>query len=184
MKSSLEIAQEAELVPIEMIAESCGLQPDEIEPYGRYKGKVNLSVIDRLADRPDGKLICFDISEEFTSIARRYWQRAGVADRVELRLGPAVQTLRTLPEEPHIDLAFIDADKVSYEAYWAAIVPRMRPGGVIVVDNVLYHGEVLAPRDPDSTAVVAFNTMVLTDPRVETVMIPLADGVTLARRLP
>jgi len=132
----------------------------------------------------DGRLVCCDVSEEFTSIARRYWLRDGVADRVELRLGPAAQTLRAMPAEPHIDLAFIDADKSGYPTYWAELVPRMRPGGVILVDNVLWDGRVLHP-DPnsaDDTAIVAFNAMVLADDRVETVMLPLGDGVTLARR--
>jgi caffeoyl-CoA O-methyltransferase len=147
---------------------------------GTFTGLSALSIARGLA--PGGKLVCFDISEEFTAIARRYWERAGVADRVELRLGPAAQTLATLPEEPYLDLAFIDADKVSYQRYWEAIVPRMRPGGVVVVDNVLYHGTVLAPGSADAAAIVAFNDMVLADSRVDCVMIPLADGLTLARR--
>jgi caffeoyl-CoA O-methyltransferase len=148
---------------------------------GTFTGLSSLSIARGLP--PDGRLICFDISEQFTSVARRYWERAGVADRIELRLGPAVQTLQTLPSEPHLDLAFIDADKVSYPAYWEAVVPRLRPGGVVVVDNVLHHGRVLAPDNPNTAAIVAFNDMVLTDSRVESVMIPLADGLTLARRL-
>ncbi len=147
---------------------------------GTFTGLSSLSIARGLP--PGGQLICLDISEEFTAIARRYWERAGVADRIELRLGPAVRTLAELPTEPHLDLAFIDADKVSYLDYWEAIVPRMRPGGVILVDNVLYHGSVLAPHNPDAAAIVAFNDMVLADTRVEAVMIPLADGLTLARR--
>ena len=148
---------------------------------GTFTGLSSLSIARGLP--ADGKLICFDISDEFTAIARRYWEQAGVADRIELRLGPAAETLATLPEEPHLDLVFIDADKVGYHAYWEAVVPRMRPGGVIAVDNVLYHGEVIAPRNADSKAIVAFNDMVLADHRVEAVMIPLADGVTIARRV-
>jgi len=148
---------------------------------GTFTGLSALAVARALP--PDGRLTCFDISSEFTSIARRYWERAGVADRIELRLGPAEQTLTTLPDEPHLDLAFIDADKVSYQAYWEAIVPRMRPGGVVVVDNVLHHGAVLAPDNRNTAAIVAFNDMVLADARVESVMIPLADGLTLARRV-
>ena len=148
---------------------------------GTFTGLSALAVARALP--PDGRLTCFDISSEFTSIARRYWERAGVTDRIELRLGPAEQTLTTLPDEPHLDLAFIDADKVSYQAYWEAIVPRMRPGGVVVVDNVLHHGAVLAPDNRNTAAIVAFNDMVLADARVESVMIPLADGLTLARRV-
>lgn len=147
---------------------------------GTFTGLSSLSIARGLA--PGGRLVCFDISAEFTAIARRYWDRAGLADRIELRLGPAVQQLTTLPDEPHLDLAFIDADKTSYPDYWAALVPRMRPGGVIVVDNVLQHGAVVAPEAADEKAIVAFNTMVQADDRVEAVMIPLADGLTLARR--
>lgn len=148
---------------------------------GTFTGLSSLSIARGLP--PDGRLICFDISKEFTDVARRYWQRAGVADRIELRLGPAAQTLATLPDQPHLDLAFIDADKVGYRTYWEAVVPRMRPGGVIVVDNVLFHGDVLAPDTPESRAIVEFNDLVRDDPRVEMVMLPLADGVTLARKL-
>ena len=148
---------------------------------GTFTGLSALSIARGLP--ADGRLTCFDISDEFTSIARRYWARAGLADKIELRLGPAVQTLATLPSEPHLDLAFIDADKTSYPAYWEALVPRMRAGGVIVVDNVLQHGAVVAPDNPDTEAIVAFNDMVLADDRVDSVMIPVADGLTLARRI-
>jgi caffeoyl-CoA O-methyltransferase len=130
----------------------------------------------------DGKLVCCDISEEFTSIARRYWARADLTDKIELRLGPALDTLRAMPTEPHIDLAFIDADKTGYPGYWAELVPRMRPGGVILVDNVLQHGNVLQPYGEDAHAIVAFNEQVLADERVESVLLPIADGLTLARK--
>lgn len=147
---------------------------------GTFTGLSSLSVARGLPD--DGRLICCDVSAEFTDVARRYWARAGLADRIELRLGPAAQTLRAMPEEPHIDLAFIDADKTGYPAYWTELVPRMRPGGVLLVDNVLRHGRVLDPRDPDDEAMIRFNDQVLADERVESVMLPLADGVTMARR--
>jgi caffeoyl-CoA O-methyltransferase len=150
---------------------------------GTFTGLSSLAIARGLA--PGGSLICFDISDEYTSVARRYWQRAGVADRIELRLGPAVEMLRGLPTEPHLDFAFIDADKTGYPAYWEALVPRMRPGGVIAVDNVFRHGAVVDPRahDPNTLAMLAFNDMVLADKRVESLILPLADGVTLARRL-
>lgn len=149
---------------------------------GTFTGLSALSIARGLA--PGGRLVCFDISEEYTSIARRYWARAGVADRIELRLGPAAQTLASLPEAAHLDFAFIDADKTGYPDYWAALVPRMRPGGVIAIDNVLRHGRVIDtdPDDPNTAAMVAFNDMVVADDRVDAVMLPLADGVTLARR--
>lgn len=149
---------------------------------GTFTGYSALAIARGLAE--GGRLICCDISAEYTEMARRYWARAGIADRIELRLGPAAETLRAMPAEPHIDLAFIDADKTGYPTYWAELVPRMRPGGVILVDNVLRHGRVLDP-DPDDTdtqAIVRFNEEVLADDRMEPVMLPLADGLTLARR--
>jgi caffeoyl-CoA O-methyltransferase len=154
---------------------------DAVE-VGTFTGLSSIAIARGLP--ADGRLICCDVSEEFTAIAREYWARAGLADRIELRLGPAVETLATLPPDPHLDLAFIDADKVGYPAYWEALVPRMRPGGILVVDNVLRHGQVLAPTTPEDHAIVAFNTQVQADPRVTPVMLPLGDGLTLARRLP
>jgi caffeoyl-CoA O-methyltransferase len=148
---------------------------------GTFTGLSSIAITRGLT--PDGTMTCFDISEEYTSIARRYWEREGIADRVELRLGPAAENLRELPTERSIDVAFIDADKRGYPAYWAELVPRMRPGGVILIDNVLRHGRIVAPENPDDEAMVAFNEQVLADPRVESVMLPIADGLTLARAL-
>ncbi|WFE26745.1 O-methyltransferase [Solwaraspora sp. WMMD791] len=147
---------------------------------GTFTGLSALAIARGLA--ADGQLICLDVSEEFTSVARRYWQRAGVDDRIELRIGPAADSLRALPTEPHLDLAFIDADKISYPVYWAELVPRMRPGGLIVVDNVLRHGRVLQPQSEEDRAMVAFNRQVADDDRVDVVMLAIADGLTLARR--
>jgi caffeoyl-CoA O-methyltransferase len=147
---------------------------------GTFTGLSALAIARGLP--PDGRLTCFDVSDEYTAVARRYWQRAGVADRIELRLGRAADTMQALPAEPHVDFAFIDADKTGYPTYWAELVPRMRPGGVIAVDNVLRHGRVLAPRDDDDRAIVEFNEQLLKDDRVEVVMLPIADGLTLARR--
>jgi caffeoyl-CoA O-methyltransferase len=147
---------------------------------GTFTGMSSLAIARGLP--ADGKLTCFDISEEFTSVARRYWDRAGVSDRIDLRIGPAAQTLRSLPAEPHLDLAFIDADKTGYPVYWAELVPRMRPGGVIAVDNVLRGGRVLAPQNEADRAIAEFNSDVRADVRVDVVMLPIADGLTLARR--
>jgi caffeoyl-CoA O-methyltransferase len=132
----------------------------------------------------DGRLLCLDISEEFTAVAREFWAKAGVDDRIELRIGPAAAALRALPVEPHLDLAFIDADKESYSTYWAEIVPRMRPGGLIIVDNVLWRGHVLAPEPEDIAAVAlaSFNNEVVRDDRVDVIMLAFADGLTLARK--
>jgi predicted O-methyltransferase YrrM len=147
---------------------------------GTFTGLSALSIARGLA--PGGRLLCCDISTEYTDVARGFWDRAGVADRIELRIGDAAKTLATLPEHPHLDLAFIDADKTGYPAYWAALVPRMRTGGIVVVDNVLRGGRVLDPDDPDTQAIVEFNDLVRGDERVDAVMLPLADGLTIAVR--
>jgi len=134
----------------------------------------------------DGRLLCLDVSEEWTSIARRAWAKAGVADRIELRIGPAAESLRALPREPLFDFAFIDADKKGYPVYWEEIVRRLRPGGLIAVDNVLWEGDVVRPeqRGEDVVAIRRFNELARDDRRVETVMLAVADGLTLARKLP
>jgi caffeoyl-CoA O-methyltransferase len=147
---------------------------------GTFTGLSALAIARGLA--PEGRLTCFDVSDEYTSVARRYWTAAGLADRIDLRLGPAAETLRTLPAMPHLDFAFIDADKTGYPVYWAELVPRMRSGGVIAVDNVLRGGRVLAPRDAGDRAIAEFNEQILTDERVDLVILPIADGLTLARR--
>ncbi|MDG4807868.1 O-methyltransferase [Micromonospora sp. WMMD1120] len=146
---------------------------------GTFTGLSSLAIARGLPE--GGRLICFDISEEFTGVARRYWERAGVQDRIDLRIGPAADRMRELPHERQLDFAFIDADKTGYPIYWAELVPRMRPGGVIAVDNVLRGGRVIAPRDASDRAIAAFNDEVLADVRVDPVMLPIADGLTLAR---
>ena len=148
---------------------------------GTFTGYSSICLARGLA--PGGKLICCDVSEEWTSLARAYWQQAGLADRIELRLGPALGTLRALPTGPAFDLAFIDADKTGYLGYWQEVVPRMRPGGLILVDNTLLHGRIFrADPDPDAVAMREFNEHVLTDDRVVLAMLPVGDGLTVARR--
>lgn len=149
---------------------------------GTFTGFSALAIARGLAE--DGRLLCLDVSEEYTSVARRYWERAGVADRVELRLAPALESLRALPAEPAIDLVFIDADKTEYVDYWEELVPRMRPGGVLLVDNVFQDGRVLDTSDdsPGVTAIRRFNEHVAHDDRVEAVVLPISDGLTFARR--
>jgi len=129
-----------------------------------------------------GRLLCCDVSEEWTSVARKYWEKAGLTDRIELRLGQALGTLRSLPEEETFDVAFIDADKITYPKYWAEVVPRVRGGGVIMVDNTFSHGRVLdAGNDnPSVIAVRAMNDMAAADERVELIMLPIGDGLTVA----
>ena len=148
---------------------------------GTFTGLSSLSIARGLAE--GGRLTCFDVSEEFTAVARRYWTRAGVDDRIELRIGPAAERLQELPDEPHLDLVFIDADKGGYPTYWNALVPRTRKGGLVLVDNTLWSGRVVDPQAATDRIIADFNDMVLADPRVELVILPLADGLTLARKL-
>ena len=130
----------------------------------------------------DGRLLAFDVSEEFTGVARRYWQRAGLADRIDLTLGPALETVRALKRDPVIDFAFVDADKTGYPAYYEELVPRMRPGALIVLDNVLRGGRVLAPANEGDVVVRDLNDRIVADERVESVMLPVRDGVTLVQK--
>jgi predicted O-methyltransferase YrrM len=147
---------------------------------GTFTGYSSICLARGLGD--GGKLICCDIDEEWTSLARVYWQKAELTDRIELRLGPALDTLRALPADTSFDLAFIDADKQGYRGYWEELVPRMRPGGVILVDNTFLHGRIFeASPDPDALAIREFNDHVIGDDRVELVMTPVGDGLTLAR---
>jgi len=131
-----------------------------------------------------GRLLCCDVSDEWTSVARKYWEKAGLTDRIELRLRPALETLRALPGEEAYDVAFIDADKIHYPDYWTELVPRVRSGGVIMVDNTFSHGRVLdAGNDnPSVVAVRRMNDLAAADDRVELIMIPIGDGVTVAHK--
>ena len=140
-----------------------------------------------LAMPRDGMLVCCDVSEEYTSVARRWWAEAGVADRIELRIGPAVATLDAMlaaGEQDSFDLAFLDADKTGYPAYWERCLRLVRPGGLIVLDNMLLHGRALdpAPGDADGAAINALNATIAADERVTYVLLGIADGMTVARR--
>ncbi|MEU4220791.1 class I SAM-dependent methyltransferase [Actinoplanes sp. NPDC026623] len=131
---------------------------------------------------PTGRLLACDVSEEWTALARKYWQRAGVEQRIDLRIAPAIQTLRALPADPVIDFAFVDADKVGYPDYYEALLPRLRPGGLLVLDNVLQAGQVLDPTRPAHHTMRKLNESVLADDRVDSVMLAVRDGVTLIRK--
>ena len=134
---------------------------------------------------PDGgHLLACDVSDKWTSIARRYWKLAGLEERIELRIAPALDTLRALPADPVLDLAFIDADKGNYPLYYEELVTRLCPGGLLILDNVLRGGEVADPAAQDSgtLAMRRLNDLIAGDGRVESVMLPVRDGVTLARR--
>jgi caffeoyl-CoA O-methyltransferase len=147
---------------------------------GTFTGYSSICIARGLPD--DGHLLCCDVSEEWTAIARRYWERAGVADRIELRIAAAVETLRSLPAEPSLDFAFIDADKTGYPAYVEEILPRLRPGGLMVLDNMLRDGRVLAPENDDDRAIHELNQALVGDDRIDVVLLPVRDGVSLARK--
>lgn len=148
---------------------------------GTFTGTSAVAVAGAL--QPGGRLVCCDISEEWTSIARRHWQAAGLSERIDLRLGPAVDTLAALGEQP-VDFAFIDADKPAYVDYYEALVPRLRPGGILVADNVLWRGQVVdaAVTDESTEALRRFNDHAAADDRVTNVMVAVGDGLLICRR--
>jgi caffeoyl-CoA O-methyltransferase len=133
---------------------------------------------------PGGHLHCFDVSEEWTSVARRYWDRGGLTDRITLHLGPALELLGDLPDERRIGFAFIDADKGNYLNYVQALLPRMAPDGLIVVDNVLWGGAVVDDGDQsaDTVAIRAFNDAMVGRDDLDVVMVPIADGLSFVTR--
>jgi caffeoyl-CoA O-methyltransferase len=147
---------------------------------GTFTGFSALCIARGLPD--DGSLLCLDRSEEWTTVARRYWERAGLAGRIELRLGDALPLLRAVPAVETFDLAFVDADKTGYAAYVEELHPRMRTNGVVLLDNTLRSGRVLDPQSDDDRALVALNAPLAADPRWETVLLPLADGLTMLRK--
>ncbi|MBW3537585.1 MAG: class I SAM-dependent methyltransferase, partial [Actinobacteria bacterium] len=133
---------------------------------------------------PEGRLLCCDLSEEWTAIARQAWEDAGVAERIELVLGPALDTIRGLPDATVFDFAFVDADKEGYLDYYEALLPRLRPGGLLLADNTLWSGRVIDPDDQeaDTVAIREFNDLVANDPRVVNVVLTVRDGITLIRK--
>ena len=149
---------------------------------GTFTGYSALCLARGLTD--SGKLICCDVSEVWTNVGRRHWEKAGIAHKIDLRIAPAIKTLADLPQEPNFDLAFIDADKSAYIDYFEALIPLIRAGGVILVDNVLWMGAVIDPEanDENTLAIRRFNDYVAADSRVECVMLPIADGLTLLRK--
>jgi caffeoyl-CoA O-methyltransferase len=149
---------------------------------GTFTGYSAICIARGLAD--GGRLLCCDVSEEWTSVAREYWKRAGVADQIDLRIGPAAGTLAGLPAGTSFDYAFIDADKTGYVEYWDLIVPMIRPGGLILVDNTLSHGRVVDLRIQDDSVqgIRRFNGHARADSRVDLVLLPIGDGLTLARK--
>jgi caffeoyl-CoA O-methyltransferase len=151
---------------------------------GTFTGYSSIAIARGLA--PGGRLVCFDVSEEYTAVARRYWAEAKLDDRIELRIGPAIDGLRALPADAGIDLAFVDADKVGYTDYLAELVPRVRPGGLIIADNALQGGQVVDGGDgnPSVEAIRGFNRAAVGDPRVDAVLLTLGDGLMLLQKRP
>jgi predicted O-methyltransferase YrrM len=152
---------------------------------GTFTGYSSLAVA--LALPADGRILCCDVSEEFTQVARRYWAKAGVADKMTLALGPAAATLDAMlakGDAGRFDMAFIDADKSSYDAYYERCLRLLRPGGLILIDNVLWSGDVADPAksDADTQAIRALNAKLAKDERVDLSLLPVGDGLTLARK--
>jgi len=145
---------------------------------GTFTGYSSIAIARGLG--PQGKLLCCDVSEEWTSIAREFWGRAGVADRI----GPGMETLRSLPQAEQFDFAFVDADKPGYPDYFRELLPRLRPGGLILVDNTLQSGKVLdnSNQGENVAAIREFNELVARDPRVRIVLVPIGDGVTFIQK--
>jgi caffeoyl-CoA O-methyltransferase len=149
---------------------------------GTFTGYSALCVARALP--PDGRLLCCDVNQQWTRIAQRYWQRAGVAARITLKLAPALDTLRELPANTTFDFAFIDADKSNYRNYYEEILKRTRAGGLILIDNVLWNGAVLNPsnQSEDTRAIRDLNDFLAHDARVEVVMLAISDGLTICRK--
>lgn len=153
-----------------------------IVEVGTFTGYSTLALAAGLL--PGGQVLTCDVSQEWTAIAQEAWKEAGLADRIELRLAPALDTLRALPAEPVVDLVFLDANKDGYRAYWEELVPRVRPGGLLLADNALFGGAAADPAaQGNGLAVREFNAHVRADARVESLLLPVADGLLFARKL-
>jgi caffeoyl-CoA O-methyltransferase len=147
---------------------------------GTFTGYGAISIARGLAE--DGALTCLEVSEEFAEIARRNIEAAGLSDRVEIKVGPAEEALRAMPEAPVLDFVFIDADKTGYPSYYDLVVPRLVPGGLLLLDNVFLGGRVVEPSDERTRIMNELNDRVTADERVDSVMIHVADGLTLVRK--
>ena len=149
---------------------------------GTFTGYSSTCMARALPD--DGHLLALDMSEEYTTVARSYWKRAGVESRIELKLAPALESLRGLPHTPPFDFAFLDAQKTEYWDYLEEILPRLKTDGLIAVDNVLWSGRIIDPENTDESTIAlrAFNDRVAADKRVDSVMLAIADGLRLIRK--
>ena len=176
--SAMQIAQDQGVFLYILVA---AIQPDFAVEVGTFTGYSSLAIAKALPE--NGKLLCCDVSEEWTSIANRYWEKAGVAEKIELVIAPAKETLANLPDNKQIDFAFIDADKGGYLDYYEEIVSRLSEHGLIAVDNVLWSGRVIDAEisDDDTVAMRNFNDYVAQDKRVSSVMLSIGDGLTLVK---
>lgn len=165
---------------MELLTRALGVK--EALEIGTFTGYSAISIARGLA--PAGRLLCLELSEEYAEIAARNLEAAGVADRVEIVTGPAGETLRKLPEREHFDIVFIDADKTGYDDYFEEALKRTRQGGLLLLDNMLQDGRVLDPDpgDESTNAIVALNEKLAQDERVDIAMVPIADGITIARK--
>lgn len=167
----MEVPHEQGVLLTILVAAAAPAQAIEI---GTFTGYSALCIARGLP--PGGRLLCLDVEDSYTAVAQRHWKAAGVDDRIELRIGRAVDSLAELPEQPTFGLAFVDADKESYITYWEQLLPRMLPGGLILMDNVLWHGRVAYPflLGKKERKLRRFNDHVAADPRVEHVMLTVA----------
>jgi caffeoyl-CoA O-methyltransferase len=158
------------------------LRPRFAVEVGTFTGYSALCVARALP--PGGRLLCCDVSEEWTDIAREHWRMAGVEDRIDLEIAPAAETLAALDPDVVVDFAFVDADKTGYVDYYDALVPHLSPNGLMLFDNVLWSGAVIDPDDdsPDTVALRAFNDHAHADPRTEATLLSVGDGVLMVRR--
>ena len=177
--SAMQIAQDQGVFLYMLVA---AIRPDFAVEVGTFTGYSSLAIAKALPE--NGKLLCCDVSEEWTSIANRYWEKAGVAEKIELVIAPAKETLANLPDGKKIDFAFIDADKGGYLRYYEEIVSRLSEHGLIAIDNVLWSGKVVDAEisDDDTVSMRNFNDYVAKDERVSSVMLSIGDGLTLVKR--
>jgi len=163
---------------LELLARLIGAT--RVVELGTFTGYSAICLARGLA--PGGRLLCLERDADLAAIAQRNLDAAGVADRVEIRIGPAADSLRAMPEEPVFDLAFIDADKPGYPDYYELVLPRLRPGGLMLLDNMLQRGRVLEPENDSARAIDALNRRIHADARVDMALVLVSDGVTFVRR--
>jgi caffeoyl-CoA O-methyltransferase len=178
--SRMQIGDDQALL-MEMIVRAMGAK--RAVEVGTFTGYSALAVARGLG--PDGHLLCCDVNEEWTAIARDAWEQADVADRIELKIGPGIETLRALPVEEQFDFAFIDADKTGYAEYYEEILTRLRPGGLLLLDNMLQGGRVVDESENDESVVAirSLNNAIMDDERVRVVLVPIGDGVSVVQKL-